>query len=177
MTLMQTRAQLGNLFSNAEGKNLKKPVKTHAHTDTHTHIYIYISHTDKTIPKKRWPYFIRGGVILSRGLAYFIAIWIANATSRFCTLRAYWFRVFQGIHPRLFENLGWLMVIQYLDLSPQTVGISQLRTLGTQFFRGLPPMSFKACSYMVLQTFWTAAPATMGAGSASMCSRSSQNPV
>lgn len=34
-----------------------------------------------------------------------------------------------------------------------------------------------ACSYMVLQTFWTAAPATMGAGSASMCSRSSQNPV
>jgi hypothetical protein len=38
MTLMQTRAQLGNLFSNAEGKNLKKPVKTRTHTDTHTHI-------------------------------------------------------------------------------------------------------------------------------------------
>jgi hypothetical protein len=61
MTLMQTRAQLGNLFSNAEGKNLKKPVKTHAHTQTHTHI----SHRQNN-PKKRWPYFIRGGVILSR---------------------------------------------------------------------------------------------------------------
>ena len=172
MTLMQTRAQLGNLFSNAEGKNLN--LLKHAHTDTHT--YIYISHRQNN-PKKTVAILYQGGVILSRGLAYFIAIWIANATSRFCTLRAYWLRVFQGIHPRLFENLGWLMVIQYLDLSPQTVGISQLRTLGTQFFRGLPPMSFKACSYMVLQTFWTAAPATMGAGSASMCSRSSQNPV
>ena len=49
MTLMQTRAQLGNLFSNAEGKNLKKPVKTRTHRHTHTHIYI--SHRQNN-PKK-----------------------------------------------------------------------------------------------------------------------------
>ena len=64
MTLMQTRAQLGNLFSNAEGKNLKKPVKTRTHR--HTHIYIYLTQTKQS--QKNGGHTLLGGVLFCPGV-------------------------------------------------------------------------------------------------------------